>query len=84
MNPKIYYTITDESPFLATQSLLPIVSAFAKTANIDVETKNISLAGRILAAFGKAEDDLAFLGKLSLDASAISSSSPTFPLPFLS
>lgn len=70
MNPKIYYTITDESPFLATQSLLPIVSAFAKTANIDVETKNISLAGRILAAFGKAEDDLAFLGKLSLDASA--------------
>ncbi|OWV12827.1 NADP-dependent isocitrate dehydrogenase [Fibrobacter sp. UWH1] len=70
MNPKIYYTITDESPFLATQSLLPIVSAFAKTANIDVETKNISLAGRILAAFGKVEDDLAFLGKLSLDASA--------------
>ena len=70
MNPKIYYTITDESPFLATQSLLPIVSAFAKTAGIDVETKNISLAGRILAAFGKAEDDLAFLGELSLDASA--------------
>ena len=54
MNTKIYYTLTDESPFLATQSLLPIVRAFAKTADIDVETKNISLPGRILAAFGKA------------------------------
>lgn len=70
MNPKIYYTITDEAPFLATQSLLPIVKAFAKTADIDVDTKNISLAGRILAVFGKAEDDLGFLGKLALDASA--------------
>jgi len=70
MNPKIYYTITDEAPFLATQSLLPIVSAFAKTAGIDVDTKNISLAHRILAVFGKTEDDLGFLGKLALDASA--------------
>lgn len=70
MNPKIYYTITDEAPFLATQSLLPIVKAFAKTADIDVDTKNISLAHRILAVFGKAEDDLGFLGKLALDASA--------------
>ncbi len=70
MNPKIYYTITDEAPFLATQSLLPIVSAFAKTADIDVDTKNISLAHRILAVFGKGEDDLGFLGKLALDASA--------------
>lgn len=82
MNTKIYYTLTDESPFLATQSLLPIVSAFAKTADIDIETKNISLPGRILAAFadtlpagtqfaGKpVTDDLAFLGKLTLDASA--------------
>ena len=70
MNTKIYYTLTDESPFLATQSLLPIVRAFAKTADIDVETKNISLPGRILAAFGKASDDLDFLGKLTLDPSA--------------
>ena len=70
MNPIIYYTITDESPFLATQSLLPIVTAFAKTAGIDVETKNISLAGRILAAFGKTSDDLGFLGELTLDPSA--------------
>ena len=70
MNTKIYYTLTDESPFLATQSLLPIVRAFAKSANIDVETKNISLPGRILAAFGKADDDLAFLGKLTLEPDA--------------
>ena len=70
MNTKIYYTLTDESPFLATQSLLPIVRAFAKTADINVESKNISLPGRILAAFGKASDDLDFLGKLTLDPSA--------------
>ena len=70
MNTKIYYTLTDESPFLATQSLLPIVRGFAKTAGIDVETKNISLPGRILAAFGKADDDLAFLGKLTLEPDA--------------
>ncbi len=42
MNTKIYYTLTDESPFLATQSLLPIFRSIAKVANIDVETKNIS------------------------------------------
>jgi len=70
MSTKIYYTLTDESPFLATQSLLPIVSGFAKAADIAVETKNISLPGRILAAFGKASDDLDFLGKLTLDPSA--------------
>lgn len=82
MTQKIYYTLTDESPFLATQSLLPIVKAFAKTADIDVETKDISLAARILAAFadklpagtsfnGKPlSDDLAFLGKLTQDPSA--------------
>lgn len=82
MNQKIYYTLTDESPFLATQSLLPIVQAFAKAANLDVETKNISLAARILAAFadrlpegslffGKpVSDDLAFLGALTQDPTA--------------
>lgn len=70
MNTKIYYTLTDESPFLATQSLLPIVRCFAKSADIDVETKNISLPGRILAAFGKASDDLDFLGKLTLEPDA--------------
>jgi len=70
MSAKIYYTLTDESPFLATQSLLPIVTAYAKAANIEVETKNISLPGRILAAFGLASDDLDFLGKLTLQPSA--------------
>ena len=82
MNSKIYYTLTDESPFLATQSLLPIVRGFARSASIDVETKNISLPARILAAFADklpagtlfagapVRDDLAFLGKLTLDKSA--------------
>lgn len=82
MNQKIYYTLTDESPFLATQSLLPIVQAFAKAADLDIETKNISLSARILAAFadrlpqgsrffGKpVSDDLAFLGALTQDPTA--------------
>ena len=82
MTKKIYYTLTDESPFLATQSLLPIVQAYAKTADIDVETKNISLPARILAVFadklpagavffGKpVTDDLAFLGAFTQDPSA--------------
>lgn len=48
---KIIYTITDEAPALATYSFLPIVQAFAKTAEIEIETKDISLAARILAAF---------------------------------
>jgi len=70
--PKIIYTLTDEAPFLATQSLLPIVQAFAATAGIAVETRDISLAGRILAQFPdllaggqKVSDDLAELGKLA-------------------
>ncbi len=49
--PKIVYTKTDEAPLLATNSFLPIVKAFAKTSNIDIETKDISLAARILAEF---------------------------------
>ncbi|MGC9220311.1 MAG: NADP-dependent isocitrate dehydrogenase [Solirubrobacteraceae bacterium] len=48
---KIIYTYTDEAPALATASLLPIVSAFAKAADVEVETRDISLAGRILAQF---------------------------------
>ncbi|MCV6631316.1 MAG: NADP-dependent isocitrate dehydrogenase [Flavobacteriaceae bacterium] len=51
MNPKIYYTLTDEAPALATQSWLPIVQAFTKSSGIDVTTKDISLAGRIIAVF---------------------------------
>ncbi|MEN5117725.1 NADP-dependent isocitrate dehydrogenase [Luteimonas sp. TWI662] len=69
---KILYTLTDEAPFLATQSLLPIVEAFTRTAGIAVETRDISLAGRILAQFPerltdaqKIGDHLAELGALA-------------------
>lgn len=48
---KIIYTKTDEAPFLATHSLLPIIESFTKSSGIDIETKDISLAGRILAVF---------------------------------
>ena len=51
MPSKIIYTHTDEAPALATKSLLPIVKAFASTCAIEMETKDISLAGRILANF---------------------------------
>ncbi len=74
MSAKIIYTLTDEAPLLATYSLLPIVQAFTKPAGIKVETRDISLAGRILANFPeslteeqKQEDDLAYLGKLCLE-----------------
>jgi isocitrate dehydrogenase len=69
---KIIYTLTDEAPALATYSLLPIVQAFARTADLAVETRDISLAGRILANFPEAltpaqrqSDDLAELGELA-------------------
>lgn len=48
---KIIYTLTDEAPFLATHSLLPIIEAFTRPSGIDVESRDISLAGRILANF---------------------------------
>jgi len=67
----IIYTLTDEAPALATQSFLPIVQAYTKPAGIDIETRDISLAGRILAQFPdcltdeqKVSDDLAYLGEL--------------------
>ena len=47
----IIYTLTDEAPMLATYSFLPVVQAFASSAGVDVETRDISLAGRILALF---------------------------------
>jgi isocitrate dehydrogenase len=67
MPAKIIYTLTDEAPLLATYSLLPIVQAFTKAAGIEIETRDISLAGRILAQFGLQEDDLNYLGKLCLE-----------------
>lgn len=76
-NPKIIYTHTDEAPALATYSLLPIIKAFTQSADVDVETRDISLAGRILAAFPeylteeqRQSDDLAFLGELTQDPDA--------------
>lgn len=69
---KIIYTITDEAPALATQSLLPIIKAFTASSGIDVETRDISLAGRIIANFPdylteeqRIGDDLAELGELA-------------------
>src|ERR1700761_7125872 len=61
----IIYTQTDEAPLLATYSFLPIVSAYAGKAGVGIETRDISLAGRILAQFGLADDALAELGELS-------------------
>ena len=70
---KIIYTHTDEAPALATQSLLPIVEAFARQAGVPVETSDISLSGRMIAAFGdrlrpeqRQPDALAELGALAL------------------
>ena len=72
MTEKIVYTHTDEAPALATYSLLPIVQAFAGAAGVAVETRDISLAGRILAAFPdhlapdqRVDDHLAELGELA-------------------
>ena len=61
----IIYTHTDEAPLLATYSFLPIVSAYAHQAGVEIETRDISLAGRILAQFGLADDALAELGELT-------------------
>lgn len=63
--PTIIYTHTDEAPLLATYSFLPIVQAYAARAGVAVETRDISLSGRILAQFGLADDALAELGALA-------------------
>jgi len=69
---KIIYTLTDEAPFLATHSFLPVIKAFAGTAGVDVETRDISLSGRIIALFPerlsaeqRMDDALAELGDLA-------------------
>ncbi|ADN09161.1 NADP-dependent isocitrate dehydrogenase [Sulfurimonas autotrophica] len=61
---KIIWSKIDEAPALATYSLLPIVNAFTKEAGVEVVTSDISLAGRVLAAMGLAENELAKLGEL--------------------
>jgi isocitrate dehydrogenase len=70
MASKIIYTLTDEAPFLATYAFLPVVKVFSKKAGIEIETRDISLAGRILANFPeylsenqRVNDDLAWLGE---------------------
>ena len=74
---KIIYTKVDEAPALATYSFLPIIKAFTKSSGIEMVTKDISLAGRILANFPenltpeqKISDDLAELGALTQDPTA--------------
>jgi isocitrate dehydrogenase len=62
---KLIYTYTDEAPALATHSFLPIIRAFAGAAGVEVELRDISLAGRILAQFGEQPDALAELGELA-------------------
>lgn len=70
---KIYYTLTDEAPMLATHSFLPIINAFVKSADVEVQLSDISLSGRILANFSdylseeqKKGDALKMLGDLAL------------------
>ena len=91
-DPVIIYTLTDEAPALATYSLLPIVQAFTRPAGLAVETRDISLAGRILANFPEAlstdqrqSDDLAELGGLtqSPDANIIKLPNISASLPQL-
>ncbi|MBQ0152071.1 MAG: NADP-dependent isocitrate dehydrogenase [Chryseobacterium sp.] len=74
---KIYYTLTDEAPMLATHSFLPIVKTFTKSANIEIAVPDISLSGRILANFPeflkdeqKIDDALAQLGQLATQPDA--------------
>ena len=74
---KVIYTLTDEAPALATRSLLPIVQAFAGAADIEIETRDISLAGRVIANFPeslsedqKMADALAELGTLATQPEA--------------
>jgi len=69
---KIIYTLTDEAPMLATYSFLPVIEAYASTAGVDVETRDISLAGRIISQFPerlteaqRVDDALAELGALA-------------------
>ena len=74
---KIIYTATDEAPFLATASLLPIIRTFLGSANIEVELSDISLAARVLGEFSdflepdqQIPDNLAELGRLTQDPKA--------------
>ena len=94
--PTIIYTKTDEAPALATYSFLPIIRAFASTSGVDVELRDISLAGRILAVFPeclseeqRVEDALKELGERTQDPTTniiklpnISASDPKHHIPY--
>ncbi|CAB3899271.1 NADP-dependent isocitrate dehydrogenase [Achromobacter sp. CF-sbj1-Ac2-l] len=86
LTPKIIYTLTDEAPALATRSLLPIVQTFAKSAGITVETRDISLAGRIIALFPDYLDDSQKLGDAlsELGALAVQPEANIIKLPNIS
>ncbi|MEV8143476.1 NADP-dependent isocitrate dehydrogenase [Specibacter sp. NPDC078709] len=71
---KIIYTLTDEAPMLATYSLLPIVEAFASTAGVDVETRDISLSGRIISVFGEYLNDEQRVGDALAELGALAKS----------
>jgi isocitrate dehydrogenase len=71
--PTIIYTLTDEAPLLATQAFLPIIRTFTASSGVNVDTSDISVAGRILGEFSdmlkpeqRAPDNLAELGRLTL------------------
>ncbi|OXR35964.1 isocitrate dehydrogenase (NADP(+)) [Pseudomonas umsongensis] len=82
---KIIYTFTDEAPALATYSLLPIVEAFTASADIAVETRDISLAGRILASFPEQLGDIAVADHLAeLGALAVTPEANIIKLPNIS
>ena len=90
-NSTIIYTHTDEAPALATYSFLPIIKAFAATCDVAIETRDISLAGRIIAAFPerltteqRISDALAELGELARSRKPTSSSFPISALRFRS
>ena len=81
---KIIYTDTDEAPALATYSLLPIIKSFTAGSGIEVETRDISLSGRIIANFSeflsdsqKQSDALAELGELTQDEICLLYTSPS-------
>ena len=87
-SPPIIYTWTDEAPALATHAFLPVIRAFAGAAGVPVETRNISLAGRVLAVFSdlldngqELSDDLSELGRLveTPDANTVSYTHLTLP-----
>ena len=87
---KIIYTKTDEAPALATRSFLPIVKSFVRSSGIEIETKDISLAARILAVFPeflnedqRVSNDLAILGEMAKQPETNIIKLPNIPLIFI-